>query len=38
LILFILLEKYAIIPEEKYLADKFGNEYLDYKASVRRWF
>lgn len=37
LILFILLKRFAIIPEEKYLADKFGKEYLDYKASVRRW-
>jgi protein-S-isoprenylcysteine O-methyltransferase Ste14 len=37
LILFILLERFAIIPEEKYLTDKFGEVYLDYKASVRRW-
>jgi len=37
LILFILLEKFAIRPEEKYLTDKFGENYLNYKASVRRW-
>ena len=37
LILFILLERFAIRPEEKYLTDKFGEDYLNYKASVRRW-
>jgi len=37
IILFILLERFAIRPEEKYLTDKFGEEYLNYKASVRRW-
>lgn len=36
-ILFILFEYLAVRPEEKYLEDKFGKEYLDYKASVRRW-
>jgi protein-S-isoprenylcysteine O-methyltransferase Ste14 len=35
--LFILLDRFAVRPEEKYLADKFGDDYLDYKASVRRW-
>ena len=35
--LFILLERFAVRPEEKYLTDKFGDDYLDYKASVRRW-
>lgn len=35
--LFSLLEYFAIRPEEKYLADKFGDEYLEYKSSVRRW-
>ena len=27
----------AILPEERYLEDKFGQEYLGYKAKVRRW-
>jgi protein-S-isoprenylcysteine O-methyltransferase Ste14 len=37
IILYILLQRFAVIPEEKYLAEKFGDDYLDYKASVRRW-
>jgi protein-S-isoprenylcysteine O-methyltransferase Ste14 len=37
IILFILLERFAVRPEEKYLTEKFGDDYLDYKASVRRW-
>jgi protein-S-isoprenylcysteine O-methyltransferase Ste14 len=27
-----------IIPEEKYLAAKFGGEYQEYSETVRRWF
>ena len=27
----------AIRPEEAYLAEKFGEDYLDYKRKVRRW-
>ena len=27
----------AILPEEKYLERKFGEEYLSYKRKVRRW-
>lgn len=27
----------VIIPEEKYLEEKFGAEYLDFKSRVRRW-
>jgi protein-S-isoprenylcysteine O-methyltransferase Ste14 len=27
----------AILPEERYLEEKFGDEYASFKASVRRW-
>ena len=37
LVLFFLLTHLAIKPEEQYLAEKFGQQYLDYKARVRRW-
>ena len=34
----LLLMHYVVIPtEEQYLERRFGAEYLDYKASVRRW-
>lgn len=32
-----LLNKWAIKPEEIYLEKLFGQEYLDYKSKVRRW-
>jgi protein-S-isoprenylcysteine O-methyltransferase Ste14 len=32
-----LLQRLAIIPEEKYLERKFGNSYLAYKDRVPRW-
>jgi protein-S-isoprenylcysteine O-methyltransferase Ste14 len=32
-----LVTAWVIRPEEKYLEGKFGNEYLEYKRSVRRW-
>ncbi len=35
---FVALLRHAVIAkEEAYLERKFGQEYLDYKASVRRW-
>ena len=33
----LALQKIAIEPEERYLECKFGSDYLDYKARVRRW-
>lgn len=31
------MNRYQIIPEEKVMAEKFGDEYLKYKSEVRRW-
>ncbi len=28
----------VIAREERYMARKFGDEYLQYKRAVRRWF
>jgi protein-S-isoprenylcysteine O-methyltransferase Ste14 len=34
----IALMAIVVIPrEERYLEDRFGADYLNYKASVRRW-
>jgi protein-S-isoprenylcysteine O-methyltransferase Ste14 len=29
--------RWVVIPEERYLEDKFGKEYLDFKSRVHRW-
>ncbi len=29
--------KWVIIPEERYLEEKFGQDYLEFKTEVRRW-
>jgi protein-S-isoprenylcysteine O-methyltransferase Ste14 len=34
----MVIRFYVIAREEDYLDQKFGQEYRDYKASVRRWF
>ena len=33
----LLVHFLAVLPEEQYLAGKFGDEYREYKRSVRRW-
>ena len=33
----ILCHIFLILPEEKYLTQKFGQEYIQYTNSVRRW-
>jgi len=34
----VALMNYVVVPrEEQYLERRFGTQYLDYKASVRRW-
>jgi protein-S-isoprenylcysteine O-methyltransferase Ste14 len=32
-----VIDRGVIAREERYLERKFGREYLDYKATVRRW-
>jgi len=33
----VLIDRIVIVREERYLERKFGEEYLSYKRSVRRW-
>ncbi len=37
LLLFLVMSRAVIAREERYLEHKFGQVYLDYKGSVRRW-
>jgi protein-S-isoprenylcysteine O-methyltransferase Ste14 len=37
-VILIVMRKGVIDREERYLERKFGEQYLHYKASVRRWF
>ncbi len=36
-VVILVIRTQVIAREERYLAEKFGEEYLDYKAKVRRW-
>lgn len=36
-VVFLIVQEYIIKREEKYLCRRFGQEYFDYKAKVRRW-
>lgn len=36
-VLYFVLERTVIVPEEKYLTEKFDETYTDYVANVRRW-
>lgn len=39
LVVYVLyINRYQIIPEERILEDKFGQDFLDYRKHVRRWF
>jgi protein-S-isoprenylcysteine O-methyltransferase Ste14 len=31
------MNRFQITPEERYMLEKFGHEYRQYAAAVRRW-
>lgn len=36
-LLLVMIQKYVVKNEEKYLEREFGQEFIDYKLKVRRW-
>ena len=36
-VLVLVMNRAVIVPEERYLEQRFGRDYLDYKRAVRRW-
>jgi protein-S-isoprenylcysteine O-methyltransferase Ste14 len=34
----LIVDRFVIAREERYLVTLFGNEYAAYRATVRRWF
>jgi protein-S-isoprenylcysteine O-methyltransferase Ste14 len=36
-VVLVVIDRMVIAREERYLERKFGREYLDYRAGVRRW-
>ena len=33
----IYITRFQIVPEERYLKEKFGQQFLDYMSRTRRW-